>query len=199
MDKNRIARRPAAVSGVLAVLLPCAVAGAPVALAGEDGAWSGHIGVFLGAKSLDQDYWAPADDHTEFGIRADVGQANWPVALTVEYLKSSGDGDFLGATFDGETSELAIGGKWIVASADSPYLVTLAGGVTRIEAEYTGLGISDKDSVLGAWGAAGVAYAMNDRLSVGGEVRVSAGDVELFGAEGSAGGIHYGVVLEYAW
>jgi len=42
-----------------------------------------------GVKSLDEDNWAPVEDHVAFGAEVTFGKENWPIWIALDYLESA--------------------------------------------------------------------------------------------------------------
>lgn len=168
------------------------------AFALERNNWTGNINVSLGFKTLEEDDWAPADEHSEFGIEVDFKQQSWPVSIAIDYLRSSGDGTFAGVEFEGETSELNIGIRKILEQSPQvrPFI---GGGISFIRGEFSGLGISDDDTGVGGWLGGGIYWTLAEQFNIGLQLKYSFADVTLFGVDVSAGGLHYGALLGYHW
>jgi hypothetical protein len=178
------------------------------ALAKQDG-WTGNINVFFGAKTLDQEDWAPVDEHTEVGIDADFRPNSWPVNIAVDYLFSESDSEllfdpFLGVTeFKAETSELNIGIRkiWDRLPYARPFL---GGGLSFIRGEFKGIPISgntisDSDTGIGVWLGGGFYWTLTDHFNLGLELTFSTAEINLFGVDADAGGGHFGFLAGYHW
>lgn len=173
------------------------------AFAWEQSKWTMEdVNVFLGLKNLDEDDWAPVDEHREFGIEIDFKQHNSPVNITIGYLRSSDDDTITGINIEGKTSELYIGVRKI-CEAFPQMRSFIGGGLSIISAEMKGaaLGIkvSDDDSSLGFWLGGGVYFTSVANFNIGANIRYSQAEVNLFGIDGKAGGLHYGVIVRYPW
>jgi opacity protein-like surface antigen len=58
---------------------------------------------------------------------------------------------------------------------------------------------SDSDRSTGSWIGAGFYWRPITHLNIGIDIRTSGGDVELFGEDLEAGGIHAGLLVGYHW
>ena len=166
----------------------------------QQGLWTGNINVFLGAKALEEDDWAPVEDHTEIGLKVDFRQQSWPVNIAIDFLFSSDDDEALGIDVEGETSELNFGVRkiWDQFPHVRPFI---GGGISLIRAEFKGslLGItvSDEDAGVGFWIDGGVYWTLGEYFNIGLEAGISKAEVTLFGVDAEAGGGHFGVLAGY--
>lgn len=164
----------------------------------QEETWTGNINVFLGAKALDEEDWAPAENQGEFGIQVDFRPRNWVVNLAVDYLVGSGDGNLLGVEFESETSELNIGVRkiWEEFPHVRPFI---GGGLSFIRGEFSGFGVSDSDSGTGIWFGGGVYWTLVEHFNIGLDLKYSTAEVTLFGVDANAGGGHFGLLAGYHW
>jgi hypothetical protein len=170
--------------------------------------WTGNVNVFLGAKSLDSDDWAPADDHGEVGLLVDFKKDTWPVSMAIDLLNSSSEDTdidpFTGIAFDfeAETTELNVGVRkiWDQSTYIRPYL---GGGLAVIKAEVKasafGASFSDDDNSLGIWLNGGVYWTLARVFNLGLDLRYSKAEVTIAGVDADAGGTHVGLLLGYHW
>ena len=173
---------------------------APGAYAAGD--WTGNANIFLGTKSLGNE-WDPVESQAEVGIMLDFGMQEWPVNLALDYLSSSAEETTGGMDVEGATTELDIGVRkyW----GDGNMRPFLGGGVSIISTEFNVVGISDCDGdATGGWIDAGILWTVGQAFNVGFDVRSSSADVELEcsnGAilEGGAGGAHFGLLVGFHW
>lgn len=160
--------------------------------------WTGNFNLMVGSKLLDEVEWWPADEQTEYGAMLDFRHRSWPLNLAVEVLSAEGDGTAGGDKFTSKTREFNIGVKkywWTLIDAQA----YLGGGVSLIEGEFSGLGLSETDEASGIWLAAGILWLFGDHYNVGVDIQASSADVTLFGVDADAGGGHLGFVLGYHW
>ena len=175
----------------------------------QQGGWTGNINVFLGAKALDEDDWAPVDEHSEIGIELDFRPKSWPVNIAVDYLFSKSDKEsFIDPSslivfdMEAETSELNIGIRkiWEQYTSVRPFI---GGGLSFIrgEAEVSALGITVSESGNGAgiWIGGGVYWTLIDHLNLGLELKFSTADISIAGVDVDAGGGHFGFLAGYHW
>jgi opacity protein-like surface antigen len=170
--------------------------------------WTGNVNVFLGAKNLDSDDWAPADDHGEVGLLVDFKRDTWPVSVAIDLLNSSGDDTafdpFTGVAFDfeAETTELNVGVRkiWDQSAYIRPYV---GGGLAVIKAEAKasafGAAFSEDDSSPGFWLNGGVYWTLAKAFNLGLDLRYSKAEVTIAGVDADAGGTHFGLLLGYHW
>lgn len=156
---------------------------------------TGNLAGFFGAKALDKHDWAPAEDHREAGVVADLRSASFPVSAEVRVLRSRSRTEFEPTTSEFvrlETTELDLGARktWGGGPGPRPYL---AGGVARIDADLTFVGVGTaSDSAVGIWAAGGMYWVLAEHLSLGADLMVSTAEVD-FGTttQADVGGGHF--------
>jgi opacity protein-like surface antigen len=173
--------------------------------------WTGNINLLLGTKMLDEDDWEPVDEHSEFGISFDFKQKHWPVSIAFAYLSSEDDASatlydpffgFVTADVEGETQEVSFGVKkiWDATEIVKPFV---GGGLAFINAEFSGtmfnVTMSEDDDAVGVWLVGGVIFTLAKHLNLGVQARYSYAEVELFGVDGDAGGLHGLFMVGYHW
>lgn len=92
--------------------------------------WTGNVNAFLGAKALEEDDWAPAEEHDQYGVLFDFAPADWPLSFAIGYLRSdANESTFDPATgvtigLDAETVEWNLGVKkiWQPGFTVRPYI-----------------------------------------------------------------------------
>ncbi|MCX7793874.1 MAG: hypothetical protein N2257_05665 [Thermodesulfovibrionales bacterium] len=173
----------------------------------QDG-WTGNINLFLGAKALEEDDWAPADEQGEVGFKLDFRHKDWPLNIAIDFLSAEGDGTaydpYYGITVDmeSETSELNFGLRkiWDHFQYIRPFI---GGGISIIHAEakvkFLGTLVSDSDTGSGLWIGGGVYWTLSKHFNIGFELMASSARVELFGVEVNGGGTHIGILAGYHW
>jgi len=174
-------------------------------------AWLGNVNLFLGTKFLDKDDWEPVEDHLEGGILFDIRRENWPVSIAVDLLYSWDDKDIavdilgvgrVNSTVEAKTFEINIGVRkiWEILNYFRPFI---GGGPAFIKAELEvtqrGNSISDSDTGFGVWIDAGVYVTLARHLNLGVDARWSKAEVEIFDAQGDAGGWHIGALIGFHW
>lgn len=175
----------------------------------QQGGWTGNINAFLGAKALEEEDWAPVDEHGELGIEIDFRPRSWPINIAVDYLSSESDNELLFdpflrvVEFEAETSELNIGVRkiWDRFPYARPFL---GGGISFIRGEFkgtplSGITLSDSDSGVGIWLGGGIYWTLIDHLNLGLELKFSTAEINLFGVDVDAGGGHFGFLAGYHW
>ena len=173
--------------------------------------WTGNVNIFLGSKMLDEDDWAPVDQHFEAGVLIDFKQKSWPISIALDFLSSSDKEDVSFAvlnfgTFnfnlEGNTTEINLGVRKIW---DNPTMVRpfIGGGLAVISAEVKGtalgLSVSDDDTGVGVWLEGGAYVTLGQHFNIGAEARWSKAEVTLFNVDGEAGGFHVGALLGFHW
>lgn len=171
---------------------------------------TGNVNGYIGFKFLEEDDWAPVEDHVEFGVMFDFAPSkDFPVNFAIDLLVSVGAEDDYYDTFSGSyvdiygyTSELALGVRKYLAPRDSKINPYIGFGLALIYAEYeTEFGfitISDDDNAAGIWIDGGVLWTFK-HFNIGFDVRYSDAEVTLFGIDAEAGGFHTGAVVGYHW
>ena len=188
---------------ILAAALTAAVLGG--AAESRGGGWSGDANILLAGKHLDNGDWGPTDSQGEIGLVTNWRGPSWPVALAADFLASSHDADISRDGFTeqrGKTSELDLGARkiWRPDARMRPYA---GGGLALASGELTRTGpagtISDSDSGAGLWLDGGVFWTLSEAFNLGFDVRISAANVRLLGADRNAGGFHLGLLAGYHW
>jgi hypothetical protein len=174
-------------------------------------AWLGNVNLFLGSKFLNEDDWKPVEEHVEGGILFDIRRKTWPVSIAVDLLYSRDDKDIavdvlgfgkVNANAESQTVEVNIGVRKIWESLK--YFRPFIGGgpaiiKAELEATQFGVSISDDDTGFGVWIDAGVYVTLARHLNLGIDARWSKAKVEIFDAEGEAGGWHIGALIGFHW
>ncbi len=173
--------------------------------------WTGNINVLLGSKLLDEDEWAPVEEHGEVGISCDFKQTHWPISITFAYLSSEDDGaavvfvpgpGWTYGDFEAETREINVGVKkiWDITEIIKPFA---GGGLSFINAEFTGTTFgttqSQDDDAVGIWIGGGIIFTLAKHLNLGFQAGYSYAEVELFGVEANAGGSHGLFIVGFHW
>lgn len=192
--------------GSLLVCVGLAMAG-PAPAAGS----SGNLNLFLGAKTLDEDDWL-ANEHGEIGLMFDIGGENWPVAIAVDLLGSSGDFDGLVYSYwdreiyyyeeEVKTRELDLGVRkyWDLRGRMHPYV---GGGLALVELKAKGRldggpTYRESGSGSGLWLGGGIQWRF-EQFNIGFDVRSSFAEVDLASGDYQGGGGHAGLALGFNW
>lgn len=169
--------------------------------------WTGNINGYIGSKSLDGD-WGKFDSQNEFGIITDFGHQSWPFLIAIDLFVSASDnhnekksnGDY---HVDAATSEVMIGIRryFDLNYRLSPYV---GGGITsgygyREIKQSDGTYKDEDDDGYGPWVGTGVVWRPWTHFNVGFDVRYSDFDVDLFGKNLEAGGLHAGLNAGFHW
>ncbi|HXV78193.1 MAG TPA: hypothetical protein VD788_17920 [Candidatus Polarisedimenticolaceae bacterium] len=167
------------------------------------------INFVLGGKALDEDDWDDdADSQGMIGIETTFGNPGWPVAVALDYLLSGqsdervvtspvlGEVDLLQATAELDAGVRKI---WTVGRA-RPFVGGGLGILTARQETNVGLRtIDEQDGTVGIWLNGGCFWRLTRRFNLGVDLRLSAGEVELFGRDVSAGGNSLGLLLGWGW
>ena len=174
--------------------------------------WVTNINLFLGSKFLDKDDWEPVEKQIEGGILFDIRRDNWWLSIAADLLYSRDDADItvdvlsigtVNANAESRTFEVNVGVRKVWENFK--YVRPFVGGgpafiKVELEAEQSGVSISDDDTAFGVWIDAGVYVTLAKHLNLGIDARWSkATRVNLFNAEGEAGGWHIGALIGYHW
>ena len=165
-------------------------------------AWTGNVNFFLGGKSLDENDWAPVDQHAEFGVLVDFRQQDWPVSIALDFLGSTEEATELGLNVEGTTTEFDVGVRKIWGAEGSTIRPYIGGGLAFVNAEFkvtSGFPVSDDDNGTGIWLNGGVYWTLGQHFNLGLDLRYSQADVTLFDVDVDAGGTHAGIILGYHW
>jgi hypothetical protein len=179
-----------AVIAVAVLLLPTS------ALAG------GEINLFYGQKDLEDD-WSPLESQQAVGFQLTFGH-EWPVAVAIDYLKSSDDGtyNYYGYSYkiEAETLELDAGVRYLFRK-DKTVVPYLGGGLAYIDGELKVEGYKFSDSAVGFWIAGGVNFRIGKFVNLGVDLRSSSAEIQPseLPIEIDAGGLSYGVLLGFRW
>lgn len=167
-------------------------------------AQAGHANLFLGAKALDENDWAPLDSQTEVGVEASWGGQDWPVLIATDLLGSASSENVLGIDIEGSTGELDLGVRKIWNTGGKRRVHPhLGGGIAYLSAKFEGASggvkVSDDDTGVGVWLGGGIFWRLGTRFNLGMSARVSTASVTLYDVDGDAGGGHFGLILGWGW
>ena len=77
--------------------------------------------------------------------------------------------------------------------------MTIGGGISFINGEFSAPWISDDDNGVGIWLGGGVYWTLAGQFNIGLEAKFSTADVTLFGVDADAGGGHFGLLIGFHW
>jgi hypothetical protein len=185
---------------VLVSSLAVGCAAVPTARPQSDAAANANdsaITVLVGNRSMtDDDNWSPLEDQLAFELGFNTVPSDWPVGI--EASVSYSDDDDSGV--EGETKEASLGVRktWDVSEGRvHPYV---GGGLAGIQAEFSGFGQSDDDTSVAGYVHGGVGFDLGSHFLIGVDVRLLLGsDITLFGIDGDADYVQYGLMVGYAF
>ena len=162
---------------------------------------SGHIGGFIGLKTMDSSDWPDLDNHFAMGVIFDIKKDSWPISIVLDITDTGDKHKHDGMEDLGHTSELHFGIRKIFINQDSKLQPYLEGGVASIyaeqEFEVNNTTMKQDDSDTGIWLGAGMYYEINPKFVLGLDVRYSEAEITLFNEELDAGGFYTGVTGGY--
>lgn len=171
-------------------------------------AWTGNLNILLGSKTLDEDYWAPAEEQETVGIQFNFKKDQWPVHLAIEYNQGSGNGIFYHHIWlqevkvESDVMEVDIGVKkiWDTSPMMRPFL-GLGGSFIKARLDLTNnVGIrTDSENTLGIWIGGGIYWTLVNNLNLGFDVKVSFGNVMLYGINTDVGSGQSALLFGYHW
>lgn len=161
---------------------------------------TGNVNLFLGAKELDEDDWAPVESQGEVAVEFDFRERSWPVNMVVGLRNAQEEGEALGLDFKSMTSEVSLGVRKIWESPQ-PIRPYIGAGLALIHAEIEASdgfsSVSDEDKAPGIWIGGGLYFTLAQHLNLGVDLRISAAEVTIAGVDVEAGGVHLGLLLGY--
>jgi hypothetical protein len=181
----------------LKLILVPAIAWVGVSAESAQADLTGNVNLFLGAKGLDEDDWAPVEDQGELAVEFDFRERTWPLNVVVGLRGAHDEENLGGGTIESSTSELSLGVRKIWDSA--VYIRPFIGvGLALIGAEQkTPAGTSSSDGAPGIWLGGGVYWALTPNFNLGFDLRVSGAEVTVAGVDRQAGGAHFGILFGY--
>lgn len=190
------------VIALLAALLPTAHVYAEAPLQNN---WTGHVGGYLGKKTLKDSDWAQQDKHSSVALLVDIKRQHWPVSLAID-LFGTGDDDKHGASKkESYTAEAHIGLRKIFdfSNPDCDLKPYVGGGVTLAFAESkdhsSGSELKHDDTGHGYWLGVGSFMEVSENFSVGLDLRYSKADLDLADSNQEVGGTHINLGAVYHW
>jgi hypothetical protein len=182
-------------------LLPVVIA-AVVLLLPTSALAGGEINLFYGQKDLEDD-WDPLESQQTIGLQLTFGH-QWPVAVAIDYLKSSDDGsyNYYGYSYkiEAETTEFDVGVRYLFRK-DKTVVPYVGGGLAYIDGVLSVEGFDFSDSAVGFWIAGGVNFRIGKFFNLGVDLRSSSAEIKPseLPIEIDAGGVSYGVLLGFRW
>jgi len=169
--------------------------------------WSGHFNYSLGYKKMEAN-WVPAEDQFEYGlVDLDFQKTHWPVSIACQLLMTYSEQvpDTEGASGDySGTYEFNLGLRkiWRPQKKIQPFL---GGGLSILGASTTEQGCgycytqTDHDSNLGFWLGTGAYWILGQNFHTGFNLQYTYGEIQLFGKDFNAGGLHFNALIAYHW
>ena len=158
---------------------------------------SGHIGGFLGLKTMNSSDWPDIDKHFAMGVIFDIKKDSWPISVALDMMDTGSEYEHGSAKDLSHTTEYHFGVRKIFMNQDPKIQPYIGAGVSfmyaELEYEVNNMTMTQDDSDVGSWFGAGMYYEYNPRFVLGLDVRYSHGEVILFDKERDAGGIYIGV------
>ena len=175
-----------------------------------------NINFLLSGKALDDDEWGfpalgvDASSQPAFGVATTFGSTSWPVHVALDYLGSAHYDEVLVANpvpaqidITQATLEFDFGVRKIWKTGKARPFVGGGFGILGAYQEVpSGVGlltIDDSDSTLGVWFNGGAFWRLGKKFNIGVDLRLSAGEVSLFGRDVQAGGAMLGLILGWGW
>ncbi len=179
----------------LVVFTSCATIG-PLPDAPTSGASAiQHLGVIVGARTFDEDEFAPVEDQTAFGVEyTGYYSPTAHAGLTVGFQHSSEDDEEFAPGFgnfdvDVSVDEIYVGVQVpILHPARSPVVPYVGAGATYLRGDLdvslNGSSASEDDSTLGVYAHGGVRFVLAEHLVLGIDLRaVFPEDFEIAGID----------------
>ena len=150
------------------LLILCFVIAAPNASALE---WTGNVRLLGGIKVVNDEHWAPIDEHQEVGIAFDFRQEGWPFHVAADILYSSDDTTNTGGPIDGSTIELNLGFRRYIGHDSNLFLGFVGGGFalisSEIEWDIAGFNATSADGEgVGFWLDGGVLFRLAQHIDM---------------------------------
>lgn len=165
--------------------------------------WLSNLYLSVGQKFLDDDDWGDIDRQGAIGFHYDGRLAWWPIGFATGIVGSSGVEEENDVETSGGTIEAYAGvqGYWggpMFRGYAGLGLVAIGAGI-EIEDQGAGTDVDDEDSGGGLYAQAGFQGDIREHFFVGGQLRVSGADVDLFGEEVQAGGLTFAFTIGGYW
>lgn len=174
----------------------------PAGSAFADDAWQNRVSVLVGQKKLDQDDFSD-DTQGTFGIMADIKRSEWPVSIALDLIAAGQETNVDGRELSEVTGGFHIGVRkyW---QLENQYLEPfVGGGVNLAVAEQERLEnnrvITEDDTDVGYWLAAGMNIRLDKHFVIGAQIRYSDAEAELFNTQLDTGGVYSLLSVGYAF
>lgn len=188
-------------SAVLLLLAP-SLALAQAAAPAPSPSLDGSVALFLGRKSMDGNDWRPVQNQTELGVQTTWAQHSWPFAIAGDVFYSSDSGHVSGplgsASVSATEIEVGLGARKVFVVQQLRPFVGVGLDIAHAEVSASP-GSSGSDTGVGAWLGGGATVRVTPQLDLGAQLRWSSAKVTMNDNSGDAGGLHFGVIVGYAF
>lgn len=174
----------------------------------DAGAWTGNLNILSGARLLNEDYWAPAEEQEIVGIQFNLKKDHWPVHFAIEYNQGSGNGMYYhniwlqDVRVESDVLEVDIGVKkiWDNFPRMRPFF-GLGGSFIKARMDITNnVGIkTDSEYTLGTWMDVGIYWTIENSINLGFDIKFSNGNVVLYGINTDVGSVQSALLVGYHW
>jgi opacity protein-like surface antigen len=156
--------------------------------------WSGHINYLVGLKTMDSSDWPDINYQFSMGFALDLKKDSWPVSIALGIMDTGSKYDHDGMEDLGHTTEIHLGVRKIFRADHAQFRPYIGGGLALVSAqqeyEVDNISTEQDDRGAGAWVGVGAYYAIHPRVVFGLDVGYSCHEVDLFGQDRNAGGLH---------
>ena len=183
----------------------------------------GNVNFILGGRGLDEDFWAPNESMSAFGVNIDFGPDDWPVRIAIGLSGSTAENDTEECRICGglevrvlERPELAVrnvkssvgelsAGVLYRPRGERKLIPFVGGGLAFMTAEqeierFFGGSATDDDTTVGVYVNGGVYWRIGKRFNIGFDGRVVTGtSIQLFDKKGDANYGQLGLILGWGW
>lgn len=200
---------------LLSVLVSCTSASRMVRAGGDalpsppqaDPSWTGNVALLVGGRALDEDDWAPVDEHGVLGVEVDLRPRHSALGIEIGAMGSAGyEDDFQNSGIDIEATlgELYVGPRLTLDLADDVAHLYVGGGFSVVSASAEGtlgfLTASDDDVSAAAYAHGGVYFSLSPNFQLGADVRSLFGsDLDLFGVPLDADYAQVALLIGVRW
>lgn len=171
--------------------------------------WTGHASLLLGSKPIADSSWAKNDEHDAIAFLTDFRKQSWPISLSADLFGTGSERKSSGNKYETYTAEVHLGVRKVfeMPYGIQPYIGT---GLALINAsqksEISGAKRDDEDHSTTGWIGVGSYLTINEKLTVGLDLRYVGGSVELneFESNGNTrkidvAGTMVGLSVGYQW
>jgi opacity protein-like surface antigen len=157
--------------------------------------WSGHINGLVGLKTMDSSDWPDINYQFSMGFALDFKEDSWPVSIALDLMDTGSESGDDGIVDRGHTTEIHLGVRKIFRDDSARCRPYVGGGLAFVYAQQEHevdniITTTQDDRGTGFWVGAGTYYSVYRGFVLGADVRYSYHEVELFGQELKAGGLH---------